>query len=180
MLRETRIFVHHRIFYSRVRPSPSPHALATDSHAAAAAATLAPTNAKSLRPSATHDRRNGLVRSSSSPFLDDAAIGKVNCACAAWIRRRADRRLPPPRGVRMRRHGLFPAPQPVDLLKFDDKASGLASESEPLARVTVGEEAVDTLRLRPIAVHPSGRELICASVQPPKGAGPRIGDFQVL
>ncbi|XP_066385874.1 SEC12-like protein 1 [Miscanthus floridulus] len=93
----------------------------------------------------------------------EGAVGKV--ACAAWIRRRDDDGWPPGVSrllVAFGRGATASSPPLVDLLEFDAKASALSSESEPLARVTVGE-AADTPRA--IAVHPGGRELVCATAK---------------
>ncbi|OEL22795.1 SEC12-like protein 1 [Dichanthelium oligosanthes] len=91
----------------------------------------------------------------------EGAVGKV--ACAAWIRRRDDDELPDVsrRLVAFGRGATASSPPLVDLLEFDAKASALASES--LARVVVGEEADDTPHA--IAVHPGGRELVCATAK---------------
>ncbi|EER93276.1 hypothetical protein BDA96_01G055200 [Sorghum bicolor] len=95
----------------------------------------------------------------------EGAVGKV--ACAAWIRRRDDDGWPPGLSrllVAFARGATASSPPLVDVLEFDAKASALAAyESEPLARVTVGEDAADAPRA--IAVHPGGRELVCATAK---------------
>ena len=123
----------------------------------------------------------------------EGAVGKVTCA--AWIRRREDEGPPGVSRllVAFGRGATASSPPLVDLLEFDARASALASE--PLvsgdcfpcglwdvgeregrsdsdrarllvvsqARVVVGEEAADTPRA--IAVHPGGRELVCATAK---------------
>lgn len=93
----------------------------------------------------------------------EGAVGKVTCA--AWIRRRDDGG---PAGVgrllvAFGRGATASSPPLLDLLAFDERASALASDSEPLARAVVGEEAADTPRA--IAVHPGGREFVCATAK---------------
>ncbi|PVH31063.1 hypothetical protein PAHAL_9G048900 [Panicum hallii] len=91
----------------------------------------------------------------------EGAVGKVTCA--AWIRRREDDGPPGVSRllVAFGRDATASSPPLVDLLEFDAGASALASE--PLVRVVVGEEAADTPRT--IAVHPGGRELVCATAK---------------
>ncbi|KAJ1293185.1 hypothetical protein BS78_01G048600 [Paspalum vaginatum] len=93
----------------------------------------------------------------------EGAVGKVTCA--AWVRRRDDGG-PPGVGrllVAFSRGATASSPPLIDILAFDERASALASDSEPLVRVVVGEEAADTPRA--IAVHPGGREFVCATTK---------------
>ncbi|CAN6297430.1 unnamed protein product [Urochloa humidicola] len=92
---------------------------------------------------------------------EGGVVGKVKCA--AWIRRRDDGGPPGVSRllVAFGRGATASSPPLVDLLEFDARACALASE--PLARVVVGEEAADTPRA--VAVHPGGRELVCATAK---------------
>nr|CAB3497839.1 unnamed protein product [Digitaria exilis] len=91
----------------------------------------------------------------------EGAPGKVTCA--AWVRRREDGGPPGVSRllVAFGRGATASSPALLDLLEFDARASALASE--PLVRVVVGEDAADTPRA--IAVHPGGRELVCATAR---------------
>ncbi|TVU44557.1 hypothetical protein EJB05_04002, partial [Eragrostis curvula] len=89
----------------------------------------------------------------------EAAVGKVTCA--AWIQRRNDEGLGPRLLVAFGRGATASSPPLLDLLAFDAKASAL--DPEPLARVEMGDEGADAARA--IAVHPGGRELVCATAK---------------
>jgi len=114
-----------------------------------------------LRPSPTRTLDTNAAAVAMAGNGGEGAVGKVTCA--AWIRRRDDEGPPGVSRllVAFGRGATASSPPLVDLLEFDAGASALASE--PLARVVVGEEAADTPGA--IAVHPGGRELVCATAK---------------
>ncbi|KAL6638056.1 hypothetical protein ACP70R_025628 [Stipagrostis hirtigluma subsp. patula] len=93
--------------------------------------------------------------------IGEVAVGKVTCA--AWVRRRDDDGL---LGVARLfvacgRASTPSSPPLLDLVAFDARATALAAE--PLASVVMGEEGADAARA--IAVHPDGREFVCATAK---------------
>jgi len=84
-----------------------------------------------------------------------------NVTCAAWVWRRGGGGIGNRLLVVYGRAGTASSPPLLDLFPFDARACTLASE--PLLRVTMGEEVDDAPHA--IAVHPGGDQFVCATAK---------------